>query len=398
MDPKSMTCLESSGNLLARFRQELSTADSEEIEGHLAHCRACRLEVDEIESLDGLISSLPEVEPSTDSWSRMLMMIEAEETPIPKRRGRGRLIALASILAAACLLLLMLPTAKTSTLIAGPGEILLNGAPVSQGDRVELPRDASIEARTMSLVGLTVARPISMVLAAGTRIVRLPDGNLRLLDGRAHVTVVPGEHPVRFYAVGDTYVEVTGTVFDLLVDGQGTTATVAVAKGRVRVWTGKLPVLVIQGQSLTFGPDTAPAKPVAAESGRLRDWCSTPTASLSRDADLLRLTLSNDTVQPLKVVPFDPHQAVYSLLIEGPEIRLPVKIQERMVRGMRASKREFRTLAPGESYDLLIDSSALDLARGTYRVSAVYKPYPSMPDDVWHGPPLTTEALTLTVE
>ncbi len=400
MAPKAMTCQESSGNLLARFRQELSSADSLEIEAHLENCGACRAEEAGIAGLAELISSLPEVDPSAGSWSRMLMMIEESETVTPVRGNRGRLIALSAVLAAALaagLLLILLP-ASPHTLTAGPGEITLNGAPVKPGSPIEFEDGAVIEAGRMALATLTLTRSISMVMEAGTRVRALPGGHLRLLSGRIFVEVDGSGDPIRFYAVGDTAVEVTGTAFDLIRNARDPAATVTVAEGTVRVFTGRTPVAVRKGQSFTFGPGQSSFAPSAVDPKRTADWCSTPTILLSRDGDLLRLTIRNDTVRPLAVKPFDPHLAAYSLLVEGQEIRLPVKIQERMVRSPVPADQEIRTLDPGAGYDLLLDPKSLGLQGGTYRIRAVYKPYPPLPAEVWHGPPLTTEALTLTVE
>jgi ferric-dicitrate binding protein FerR (iron transport regulator) len=401
MDPKRMTCQESSGNLFARFRKELSPAVSNQLDGHLTGCATCREEEAEIASLQRMISSLPAVEPSPDSWSRLRMRI-GKPAPAPSRKPAGRLVVLAAGLAAAvaaaCLLILFPPSAPRTTLTAGPGGLSLNGAPVTPGRPVGIEPGAVLGAEGMSLATLSLSRSITVILAAGTKIEALPAGHLRLQEGRAFVEVAKGSAPFRFYAGGDTYVEVTGTAFDLSRNVGDPTATVAVANGEVQVWTGKSPVRVIPGQSLRFGPEPGSLAPSPVDPERIADWCRAPTILLTRDTDSLRITLRNDTVRPLGVQAFDPQKAVYSLSIEGPEIRLPVKIQERMVRTPSPPGREIRTLAPGESYDLLLDPETLALTRGTYRVRAVYKPYPPLPDDIWHGPPLKTEALTFTVE
>jgi hypothetical protein len=171
-----------------------------------------------------------------------------------------------------------------------------------------------------------------------------------------------------------------------------------VVEGQVRVRTGDEPVLLLQGNTLTFGPGISMPSPSPVDPWRIHDWLSAPTASLDLEEGLLRLTLRNDSVLPIAVKPFNPAAAAYSLLASGPDLNLPLKIQESMLRSAARGvhDREIVTLQPGERYDLLLDPGALGLPEGTWRVSAVYKPYPPLPENLWRGH-LKTEARTIEI-
>ena len=87
-------------DLLADQRGELAEAESAQLATHVSDCPVCREEKDEMVRTAGLFVRLPEVIPSTDSWSRMLVKIEdvrnaEEEAPAVIRR---RLFSLPSAL------------------------------------------------------------------------------------------------------------------------------------------------------------------------------------------------------------------------------------------------------------------------------------------------------------
>jgi hypothetical protein len=294
------------------------------------------------------------------------------------RRSRlGRLPVLAAALAAAAVILVV----TLLTVVPGRGTVpasypleVLHGA-VDRGDGEVLVARGLVRVRT------DLARKVEMILAPGTRFEIVGDREVNLLAGRVLAKVLPGDGDLAFRFPAGT-VEVTGTLFDLDLDEDR--AVLAVLEGAVLLRTGDEPVRLDSGRAITIPRGGPPTAPVAADPWRVRAWCSTPTPRLSFSDGLLTFTLENDTPTTLLVKSLDPGSADYSLQVEG---EAPRRVTGAMVRaGAREpGKDAFRSLAPGERYHLVIDARSLGLPRGTWRVSAVYRPYGDMPRDAWRG-------------
>jgi len=395
-------------DLLADQRGELAEAESAQLATHVSDCPVCREEKDEMVRTAGLFDRLPEVIPSTDSWSRMLVKIEDvrnEEGEAPAN-DRRRLFSFPSALklvlplAAAALLVALFLTSRKSEITPRAGEITVDGAAVRLGDPAEIGPDAVVAAAGLARLTLLSRRRIETTLGPDSRLVHLSPGRLRLETGRMLADVRPGSGEVTVEFPGGV-LTVAGTVFGISIGtGQAggsaaeTEVEVSVIEGEVTVTAGGRTVTVVAGTALTVPAGGPPTSAAAADPWRVRDWCSAPTATLEVTSDRLLLTLSNHTVSPLVVMPFDPAEAAYAVKFEGEDGRArELKVQDAMVSegGRVSGEPAFLSLAPGESYRLAIDLDGLPpLSPGAYRVSAVYKPYrgsgPSdWPRDAWRG-------------
>ena len=418
MKARGVSCGEGSADLLAGFRGELTPPGAEDLRSHLAACPVCTEEDAGMRALAAALDLLPTLEPSGDSWSRMRRMIEADVPPVrPVRRSlRGVLpmVFAAGLAAAALLLAFLVPSSPAATLRPHAGDISVNGERLA-GPRpaddagMDLAPGTVIAAATLSRLSLGASREMDLTLAAGTRLVVGDRETLRLERGRILARVGQGPDPVAFQAAGGTVI-VTGTVFDLFVGGDGAypgvatpaggaamTATVTVIEGEVEVRAGEKPARVIHGMSYTWPEGGKAPNPVPADPWRARDWCRAPTPGLSLSGGLLRLTLTNETVSPLSLKPFDPASASYYLRLDRKSVEtdrhpMDLKVQEGMVveGGRRSDEPEILTLAPGDSIHLTIDLGRIDLRAlgvpaGSYAVRVLYRPYPPLPADAWRG-------------
>lgn len=389
----SRVCDQMNGELLAAYRGELSDASAREVEAHVRSCPDCEREREEIAALERLFMGMPEPAPAPDGFARIRQRIERDR----RTRRRRSLLLLPLAAAAAALLALLLPApapSRSPTLDALHGEILVSDEAVPTGGRIALEGETPIRAATAARVAFAGRRDTDVVLAPGTRLRFLGDGRLRMDDGRAFFTVGTGdgEFTVRT-PNGDA--TVTGTKFDLTVDADRT--DLAVLDGEVSFRTGAdAPVRVVSGFAVTAAAGGPPGDLRPVDPWRVRDWLSRPTLLLDSSPRGLLLTLRNDHPVPIAVKPFDPSSATWSLRVRPRDDRIgpprQIRVQSVMVIHDNRTPEgpDPVTLEPGESYRLVIDPAELDLSGGRYLVSAVYKPYTDLPEEVWRGEPVVT--------
>ncbi len=400
MTGNPMTCEECRENLEAARRGELPPSRASALEAHLAACPACRRERERNERLAALLRSLPELSPSPDGWPRLAARI-AREAPGDRRRSLLRVTAPALGLATAAVLavFLLLPPASPPppAILLAAGDLTAGGLPVSPGARLTLRDGAELAARSLARAEIESGRRLELTLDRGARLVLEGRGRIRLAAGRILARVRPGPGAMRFLLPRGE-VEVTGTL--LVVEAGSRRARVAVLRGEAAVVLGSHRLPVPAGRGVTVDLEGgAMTGPVPVDPWRIRDWCSSPAASLRADSSRITLTLANDKVAPLTLLRFDPADADYFLRIEGPEGTLePVKVQGRMVvSGAREpGGPAWIRLLPGEAYRLTIDLGRVGLPPGTYRVRAVYRPYGDLPEQAWRGV-LRSEPVTLTL-
>jgi len=150
--------------------------------------------------------------------------------------------------------------------------------------------------------------------------------------------------------------------------------------------TGDEPVRVVSGTAVTVMPGGTPGAARPVDPDQVRRWCTAPTALLTALPDRLLLTLTNETVRPLVVKPYDPSVGVYALRVEGPEGPEDLKVQGAMLLDRPPAESRAMTLAPGAAYEFAIDPGKLGLSPGRYAVRAVYNPYTKdLPEGAWRG-------------
>jgi hypothetical protein len=366
-------CAGCSDDLYAGLRGELPPGRAEDLRSHLAQCPACAARERQSRALIALLESLPEVGPAPDAFSRLRSRIESGDTPAPARPRRLRLV-FPLLAAAAAAVLLLLPG------LGGPGGRLTTRTTEGgllggffRGDR---------RAR------LTLS-PDAMAEPAGHRA-------LRIRSGRVLADVAPGPGRLQFI-LPHGEVEVTGTI--LVFEVRPETSRVAVVTGSAIARADGAAVPLTAGTAVDLG--AASAVPYPVDVWRVRDWCSAPTATLSPDPEdprALAFTLGNRTPDFVLIRKLDPSEAVYSLVIRGPDVTLSTVLRRPMVtRGARGpGEVAFETLSPGQSATVSFAVAKLGLAPGEYEIRAVYRPYGDLPAEVWRGN-LETEPVRVTV-
>lgn len=388
----SRACDQISGELLARIREELPDASTREVEDHLRSCPECRRESEEIAVLGNLLMEMPGPEPAPDGFARIRQRIERDDRA---RRRRLPFLLLPLAAAAAAFVAFLLPSSTfppSPSLRSLHGEVLVRNEPLPTGGRVRLESRTEIRAGTATRVAFAGRRETDVVLAPGSRLVFLEDGRFEMESGRAFFTVGDGDGDFRVRTPnGDA--TVTGTKFDLTVEDDRT--DLAVLDGTVSFRTGAgAPVRVVSGYAVSAFAGGPPGEPQKVDPWRVRDWLSRPTLLLASSPRGLVLTLRNDNPAPIAVKPFDPSSATWSLRVRREDDRIgpprQIRVQSVMV------VHDNRTpegpdpviLEPEQAYRLVIDPAELDLSEGRYLVSAVYKPYTDLPEEVWRGEPI----------
>jgi len=402
MSGNAMNCDWSSENLLAGYREELSEPDSRSLTNHLDHCEHCRNDRQEMVLLQEAIASIPEIEPAAGSFDALKSAIQ-EESAMAGPTGRGRLLLFGGALAAAAaavlaFVLFLLPPSPPARLTSREGLLTVDGASVAKGTEFTPASGSRLVTGSLALVAFAAPRAGEFTLGKGTKVTCISEGRFRLEAGRLLAEIRPD---IRVGAGGVAIetsfgtVEVTGTTFDLdLTTGN---LIVSVLNGAVTLRTGDKPVRVDSGTAVTVLPGGQPGPPQPVDPYRVRRWCSTPTARLEASPTHACLTfiLTNETVRPLAIKPYDPSVGVYALRIERVGIERmgaggaeDVKLQEAMLTvGVPDGPPDTaRTLKPGETYELAIDPSKLGLSPGSYTVRAVYNPYTKdLPAGAWRG-------------
>ena len=187
-----------------RLSRALFDGLSAELEAHVAACDACGRERAAIARLAGLARLLPEPAPSASRVEELRTALVAGTGRVPRvTRGRGGLLAALALglAAAAALAVWQWPAGHASRALA----VMDHG---------------TVHAHT------------------GARFIRLggaPDEIVRLTQGTLTVEVKPLSPGQRFRVItGDAEVEVRGTAFDVVVDGDHL-RSVRVLHGRVEV-------------------------------------------------------------------------------------------------------------------------------------------------------------------
>ncbi|MEN8151435.1 MAG: hypothetical protein ABFS86_16585 [Planctomycetota bacterium] len=400
MSGSAINCGWVTENLLAGNRGELSGAETRSLDDHVSTCDDCRHERDGMALLREAIDSIPMLEPAAGSFSNLKEMIEKGQ-PAAAQPRRGVLFsplfygAGALVAAAAVFLLYLLPSSPTPPAPLTPvaGSLTADGTPVAAGVGFTPAPGSRIVADTLALVAFAAPRAGELTLAAGTTLTCLSEGRYRIDRGRMLAEISPGEGTLTFETpMGG--VEVTGTIFDLdLTDG---TLILSVLRGAVVLRTGDKPVRLDSGTAITVTAAGIAGTPRRVDPDATRRWCSSPTARLVAEPGRLLLTLSNETVRPLAVKPWDPSVGVYALRVEGQEYAEDLKLVEAMLIRRPGERGHILTLAPGEAWEIAIDPRKLGLSPGIYGISAVYSPYTTdLPDDAWRGvlvsPPVVVE-------
>lgn len=365
-----------------------------DLRAHLAACPACR---EELESLRPFARALTlahgGIRPRPATREALLRAVRGEPgdaltvaAALPPRRGRilPLWVPAAAVIAAG--------TAGIWIALRPPGTAPRDGAPAGAAP-VEILDLFGAEASRPA--GLRLGAPVhaDVVLGAGARI-RVPAGGavrreIEVLAGAAFVDPTSPPDPAAgplLARAGAVAVEDRGGRFSVEF-GPGGTVLVTVETGVVVVRAGGVERAVSGPCRVAVPPSGPPGEPARAEPTDATAWFAYPDLALALRGRDLVLEMRPSVPREIRIAPFHRFDPLFSLLVEHPERgQASIPIGSRMLRPPpppEGGPDGAFLLGPRKPYTIVVDAGALGLARGRYRLRAVYSA--GRPGGLWRG-------------